>query len=141
MTSPTDQAPIAAAVIVDDGQLLLVERRVKEGSLSWQFPAGAVEDGESFEQAAVRETREETGLEVSAQQFLGERIHPNTGRRMGYVACGLVSGTAHVADPEEIAECAWVKPNDFESYVPYGFAPVVTDYLTATLADDRPSPP
>jgi 8-oxo-dGTP diphosphatase len=139
MTTPSDHAPIAAAIIVDEGQLLLVERRVKEGSLSWQFPAGAVEAGESFEQAAVRETKEETGLEVSASKFLGERIHPTTGRRMGYVACGVISGTAHVADPDEIADCAWVKPSDFASYVPYGFAPAVTDYLTATLPDDRRS--
>jgi 8-oxo-dGTP diphosphatase len=38
---------IAAAVIVSNGRVLLVRRRVQEGRLSWQFPAGKVELGES----------------------------------------------------------------------------------------------
>ena len=41
----SDPAPIAAAVIVDDGRVLMVRRRVAEGDLSWQFPAGQVEPG------------------------------------------------------------------------------------------------
>lgn len=53
---------IAAAMIVQEGNLLLVQRRVAEGSLAWQFPAGAVEQGETFEQVAVREAAEEAGL-------------------------------------------------------------------------------
>ncbi|MGH8833388.1 MAG: NUDIX hydrolase, partial [Actinomycetes bacterium] len=37
---PTDQASIAAAIVVDRGRVLMVRRRIKEGELSWQFPAG-----------------------------------------------------------------------------------------------------
>jgi len=83
---PTDQATIAAAIVVDGGQVLMVRRRVKEGQLSWQFPAGAVEPGESDEDAAVRETLEEVGLVVSAEKHLGGRIHPATNRTMAYIA-------------------------------------------------------
>ena len=54
---------IAAAVIVQGGRFLLVQRAVSEGSLSWQFPAGEVEIGETPEDAAVRETAEEAGDE------------------------------------------------------------------------------
>jgi 8-oxo-dGTP diphosphatase len=129
----TEKPAIAAAIIVQDGRLLLVQRRVSEGSLSWQFPAGAVEPGETFEEAAVRETAEETGLTVEPLRLLGERVHPNTGRRMGYVACDVKSGTAYVADTEELAAVAWVTPDQFSEYVPYGFAPMVQDFLTATL--------
>jgi 8-oxo-dGTP diphosphatase len=93
----TEAAPaIAAAVVVHDGKLLLVRRRVAEGALSWQFPAGAVEQGETFEEAAVREAAEEAGLNVQAVQVLGERVHPSTGRLLGYVACDVVSGEAYV---------------------------------------------
>jgi len=133
MTATAEQPPIAAAVIVSDGRVLLVQRKVTEGSLSWQFPAGAVEEGESFEQAAVRETHEETNVEVKATRLLGERIHPKTGRLMGYVACDYVSGTAAVADPDELADFAWVTPDQFNHYVPYGFAPDVVTYLDETL--------
>jgi ADP-ribose pyrophosphatase YjhB (NUDIX family) len=50
-----DQPPIAAAIIVRDGKVLLVRRRVREGTLSWQFPAGAIEADETPGQAAIRE--------------------------------------------------------------------------------------
>jgi len=52
---------------------------------------------------------------------------------MAYVACDIVSGTAHVADTDELADLAWVTPNEFASFVPYGFAPVVKDYLDSAL--------
>jgi hypothetical protein len=54
-TSIGERPTISAAIIVRDGRLLLVQRRVKEGSLSWRFPAGEVEPGETVEDAVVRE--------------------------------------------------------------------------------------
>ena len=133
-TQTDDRPAISAGIITQDGAVLLVQRKVKEGSLSWQFPAGEVEPGETLEQAAARETVEETGLTVSPVQLLGERIHPKTGRRMAYVACDIISSTAHVADEDELADIAWVKPDEFSTFVPYGFAPVVEDYLQGVLA-------
>jgi 8-oxo-dGTP diphosphatase len=123
---------------VHDGRVLLVQRRVNEGSLSWQFPAGEVEPGETFEQAAVRETAEEAAIKVDATELLGERIHPKTQRRMGYVACRYIDGTAHVADADELAAVAWAAPHELDEYVPYGFAPVVSDYLDDTLGHNHP---
>jgi 8-oxo-dGTP diphosphatase len=126
--------PIAAAVIVQDGQVLMVRRRVKEGQLSWQFPAGQVEAGESPEEAAVRETREEVGLTVDASKSLGNRVHPATGRTMHYVACALRAGKAYVADDEELAELAWCDRTTLSEYVPYPFYEPVQAYLDASLA-------
>lgn len=126
-----ERPAIAAAVIVQDGRLLLVQRRVSEGSLSWQLPAGAVEHRETFAEAAVRETAEETGLVVAAVTTLGERVHPDTGRLICYVACRVQGGTAHVADTDELQDVAWVAPAELSSYVPHGFAPVVQSYLAS----------
>ncbi|MEU5157896.1 NUDIX hydrolase [Glycomyces sp. NPDC021274] len=136
MTQQTaDERPgIAAAIIVHEGRVLMVRRRISEGKLSWQFPAGEVEPGETREDAAVRETKEETGLNVSAVKLLGERVHPATGRLMSYTACEAVSGTAHVADTEELAELAWVAHDQIPEYVPYGLFGPVQEYLDATLA-------
>ncbi len=125
---------IAAAIIIQGEDLLLVKRRVAEESLSWQFPAGEVEYGESIEVAAVRETREEVGLDVSPLKVLGQRIHPNTGRHIAYVACEVLSGEAHVADEDELMKVAWIALSECRNYVPYGFAPIVEDYLDATLS-------
>jgi 8-oxo-dGTP diphosphatase len=61
VTTPgSEEQAIAAAIIARGGSVLLVKRRASEGKLSWQFPAGAIEEGESPEDAAVREAREET---------------------------------------------------------------------------------
>ncbi|MFJ6568034.1 NUDIX hydrolase [Streptomyces sp. NPDC091292] len=129
-----DERPdVAAAVVVNEGRVLMVRRRVSEGRLSWQFPAGEVEPGEEREDAAVRETREETGLTVAAVKPLGERVHPKTGRLMSYTACEVVDGTAHVADTEELAELAWVAHAEIPQYVPYGLFEAVREYLDATL--------
>ncbi|MBE1465702.1 NUDIX hydrolase [Kibdelosporangium phytohabitans] len=125
--------PVAAAVIVKNGALLLVRRRVKEGSLSWQFPAGEVEPGEPASEAAVRETFEETGLTVSADRVLGQRVHPATGRTVVYAACSVVSGDAHVKDNEELVELAWVKHDELAEYVPYPFYDPVQHYLDDVL--------
>lgn len=117
----------------ETGVLLLVQRRVSEGALSWQFPAGAVEEGETFDEAAVRETAEEAGLTVKAVKMLGERVHPKAGRLVGYVACEVTGGTAYVADADELSCLAWATPDQFSRYVPYGFAPMVQDYLDSVV--------
>lgn len=137
MTEPTTDAkpPIAAAVIVQGGRVLLVRRRVAEGSLSWQLPAGAVEDGEDPERAAERETEEETGLTVKAVRMLGQRTHPDTGRQMSYWACEPVTGLATIGDPEELDAVAWVPLADLAAYVPQGFFAPVQQYLIAALRD------
>ncbi|MYX32255.1 MULTISPECIES: NUDIX hydrolase [unclassified Streptomyces] len=134
MTQQTDEQPgISAAIVVQEGRVLMVRRRMREGELSWQFPAGGIEAGESPEEAAVRETLEETGLTVSATKLLGERVHPKTKRLMSYTACDVVSGTAHVADEEELAELAWVAHAEIPEYVPYGLFEPVQDYLDGAL--------
>ncbi|WP_326753565.1 NUDIX hydrolase [Streptomyces hirsutus] len=130
----TDERPgIAAAIVVNEGRVLMVRRRVSEGQLSWQFPAGEVEPGEAREDAAVRETQEETGLTVAAVKLLGERVHPKTGRLMSYTACKVLGGTAYVADTEELAELAWVAHGEIPQYVPYGLFEPVQEYLDAVL--------
>lgn len=130
---PDTRPAIAAAVIVQDGRVLLIQRAVAEGSLLWQFPAGEVEPGESGEDAAVRETLEEVGLTVVAKDKLGERIHPSTGRLMQYYACEVLDGEAHVADEDELAAVAWVTLEEIPEYVPYGFFGPVQDYLNEVM--------
>lgn len=134
MQEPDSRPAIAAAVIVHDGRFLLVQRQVSEGSLSWQFPAGEIEAGESPEDAAVRETLEEAGLTVVAKERLGERVHPATGRTMIYVACDVIDGEAHAADVEEVAAVHWCELGEIAEYVPYGFFDPVQKHLEALLS-------
>lgn len=131
--SPEERPAIAAAIIVQDGKVLMARRRQSEGKLSWQFPAGEVEAGESREDAAVRETAEEVGLIVRPVQVLGERVHPATKRIMSYTACEVVSGVARVADADELDAVAWVTRGELSSLVPFPFYGPVQDHLDATV--------
>jgi len=130
----TEKPGISAAIIVDGGKVLMVRRRISEGELMWQFPAGAIEPGESAEAAAARETEEETGLTVKVLRLLGERVHPKTQRLMSYTACEPVSGEAHVADDDELDAVAWVALAEIPEYVPYGLFEPVQEYLDEALA-------
>lgn len=131
---PETRPAISAAVIVRDGRVLLVRRRKTEGALIWQFPAGQVEAGESDEDAAVRETFEETGVCVAARRVLGSRVHPNTGRDMVYVACDLLAGEPFIGDADELDAVEFAPLADIRDYVPYPFYEPVQEHLDAVLA-------
>jgi 8-oxo-dGTP diphosphatase len=134
MTETTTEKPgISAAIITSGDRVLMVRRRVKEGELSWQFPAGGIEPGETPEEAAVRETLEETGLKVEAERLIGQRVHPKTGREMSYTACRVIDGEAHVADEDELDAVAWITLAEIPEYVPYGLFEPVQEYLEATF--------
>jgi len=53
-------------------EVVLAARRTRRGDLAWGLPKGLVEPDETPEQAAVREVREETGLDADVEVSLGE---------------------------------------------------------------------
>lgn len=60
-----------ACVVNDDGEILLQKRGDDGNHGKWGLPGGAVEIGESLEEAVLREVKEETGLEVEITRFIG----------------------------------------------------------------------
>lgn len=134
MSEVSGKPPVASAVIVRDGQLLLARRRQQEGTVLWSMPGGKVKPGESAAQAAVREALEETSLTVEARDVLGERVHPATGRRMIYVACDVIAGEARVGDPEEHDAMEWVPISGIPQYVPAGLFEPVQKHLDRIAA-------
>src|SRR4051812_33371250 len=67
--------PAASAIVVDDaGRILLHKRTDNE---YWSIPGGAMEPGETIAETAVREVREETGIEARVERLLGVYSNPH----------------------------------------------------------------
>jgi ADP-ribose pyrophosphatase YjhB (NUDIX family) len=68
---------LAAGVVAElNGRVLLLRRAIEPAYGAWVFPGGFVDRGEHPEQAAVREAREESGVEVRLDGMLGIYSHP-----------------------------------------------------------------
>ena len=93
--------------------MALIARADRRGRLLWSLPKGHLEDGETAEQAAVREIEEETGIKGEVVQPLGtldywfvtedRRVHKTVHHFLLRASGGELSD----ADPE-VTEVAWV---------------------------------
>ena len=97
--------PVAAALIEREGEVLLVRPHYAQ---EFALVAGYPEPYESIEAAAVREVREETGLEVRVERILGSYSCEPMGRNLVLVACvATVGGGSFQLQEEELAEARW----------------------------------
>lgn len=101
-----------AAIVEREGRFLLVRERAADGELVINQPAGHVEAGESLVEAAIRETREETGWKFVPQALVGvyQWRHPREPKSfVRFAVCGAV--THRDDDPvldQGIEEVVWL---------------------------------
>lgn len=112
--------PAASAVVADHEGRVLLHRRTDNAL--WSIPGGAMEIGESISETAIRETREETGLEVRPHYVVG--IYSKPGHVVEYddgevrqqfsvcFACDLVGGTIQTST--ESSEVGFFTRNEIE---------------------------
>ena len=106
-----ERVGVGVGVLVErDGRVLLV-RRKGYGAGSWSTPGGFIDPGETPEVAAIREVREETGLEVADPAFVAITNDVFDGGAKHDVTVWFrarpAAGEAAVAAPEELAEVGW----------------------------------
>ena len=70
---PKRPVPAVGAIVFRDGAVLLVKRGAEPNRGRWSLPGGSLEIGETVEAGAVRETREETGVDVQPLRVLDVR--------------------------------------------------------------------
>lgn len=121
-----EHQPVVAAIVTSPLGVLAGRRR--DNKPPWTFIAGEIEPGESAVDAAVREVKEETGLEVSAgHQEIGRRVHPATKRTMIYLACTPVAGSdlsIFVGDAVELSEVRWLNLREVDELLKGIYKPV-----------------
>lgn len=117
--------PAAGVVVVDADRssvLLLWRHRFITDSWGWEIPAGRVEDGESFVDAATREVLEETGWRAGPLTPLGPYF-PNNGVADTAFHLFVASGADHVGEPTDWSESErieWVPVADVRTAISAG---------------------
>jgi 8-oxo-dGTP pyrophosphatase MutT (NUDIX family) len=120
---PNSMVPSANVVVVNDaGEILLIRRSDND---NWALPGGAMDLGESVAQAAIRETREETGIDCEITGLVG--IYTDPGHIILYTSNGearqefSIVLTARVTGgrptpSDESTEVRWVAPSEADNY-------------------------
>ena len=107
----------AGGVVVRDGRVLLVHRPRYD---DWTFPKGKLDPGESFEDAAVREVEEETGVRCSLGRELASSQYL-VGLRPKLVRYWLMTPESETAfEPnDETDDLRWLVPEEAEGLLTY----------------------
>lgn len=107
----------SAVLIQDKGKLLLVQQATQKKGFKWGLPAGKVESFEDPKKVAVRETKEETGLEVELVDLVG--IYPvsrgTQATSYGFVFRGKVKTGKIRPAKGEIRDCQYFSLEEIDN--------------------------
>ncbi len=105
----------------DKGEVLILQRAKDDDVLAgyWDIPGGTLEDGEDPAEGAVREVKEETGLDISKPNLFFQKSNVDTGKNKQFVT--LIFHTKSsvgdvVLNQREHNNYAWIEPSKIESY-------------------------
>ena len=107
---------VAVALIEQAGKILIARRKAGVPfEHYWELPGGAVRGGESPARCVVREVREETGLTVHPEAYLGvfEHDYPQFTVEIHAYVCRTLDGEAQPLESEAIA---WIGWEEIQSY-------------------------
>ena len=111
-----DKFDVVAAIIIKNNKFFVAQRnRNKHMGLSWEFPGGKVEKGETFEVALKREIKEELNIDIDIKKKLGEENYQDEkiNVRLHYFICSHIKGAINLSEYED---SAWVTKNEFKNY-------------------------
>ena len=121
MTTTTDDAEVLAAggLVLRDGAIAVVHRPKYD---DWSLPKGKLDEGEDFEQAALREVEEETGLRCSLGRELGDATYTDNKDRNKLVRYFEMHPEAGEFTPnDEVDELRWVTVAEAPGVLSYEF--------------------
>jgi ADP-ribose pyrophosphatase YjhB (NUDIX family) len=105
-----DPKLVACSIVEMDGSVVLLRRGIQPRKGFWVMPGGFVDRGETVEAAALRETREECGLETRIRDLLGVYSYPGETVAVVVYTAQRVSGSLTAGD--ETTEARLVRPEE-----------------------------
>ncbi len=103
---------VAGAVLKKDGKFLLLQEAKESVRGQWNLPAGKVDEGETIEQAAIREVKEESGYDVELVRKIGIYQSNAKGPPRHAFEGRIVGGELHVT--EGILDAKWLTLEEIE---------------------------
>jgi 8-oxo-dGTP diphosphatase len=104
----TENAEFTVLCLIEDGDRLLLQDRVKADWKGYTLPGGHVEKGESFVDAVIREMKEETGLDIYEPKLVGIKQFPIEGGRYIVMLYKATKFSGEVVSSEE-GRIEWVE--------------------------------
>jgi len=112
-----DPLRAAGGLVVRDGRLLVVHRPKYD---DWAFPKGKLEVGETWEDAALREVEEETGLRCRLGEYVGS-THYEVRDGLKEVRYYLMSADAEAQPQNEVDALRWVTADEALELLSYAY--------------------
>lgn len=137
MASSGPRPTVDVLIEVEGGIVLIRRRHPPEG---WAIPGGFIDAGECAEDAARREMREETSLEVALVELLGVYSDPRRdprGPTISAVYIGRAEGTPRAAD--DAADAGVFDESNLPEPLVFDHAQIVADYFRFRRTGVRPA--
>ena len=116
-------------------EIAIVHRPVHQ---DWSFPKGKLEEGETFELAALREVQEETGMACRLVRFIGHTEYIDRKGRPKAVAYWVMAAQSGHFEPNvEVDELRWVPLEEASRWLSY---PTTTELVAVLMAADQVEP-
>ena len=110
----TENAGLTVLCLIQDGNRVLLQNRVKNDWKGYTLPGGHVEAGESFVDAVVREMKEETGLSIKNPKIVGIKHFPMENGRYIVLLFKATEFEGTVVSSEE-GEMEWISLDDLSA--------------------------